>query len=78
MAVIECLALAGVLLVLGAPRLAARYCDWTARLRARHPNFNPAPPKRQTNTRICTILLCLVGMWFLAGAVYLLLAVHSA
>jgi hypothetical protein len=46
--------------------LSARYNGWTARLRTRFPQWNPPPTPRmlETNTRIMTWIVRLMGLWF--------------
>jgi hypothetical protein len=68
-------ALVGLPLILWATPLSLRYNAWTTGLRERHPNINPPPTPewRARNTRIMTIMLRVVGVFFVLLSILTLL-----
>jgi hypothetical protein len=68
-------AVIGLILVRWATPLSLRYNAWTTGVRQRHPNFNPPPTSewRERNTKIMTMMLRVVGVFFvLLSVMYLL------
>jgi hypothetical protein len=60
---LSCLVICGAALLVWARTLSVRYNDWTAKIRERHPQFNPPPTPewRQKNKEIMTWLIRMVG-----------------
>ena len=57
----------GVVLLIWAGPLSRRYNAFTTRFRERHPNFNPppTPDMRARNTKIFSIILRVMGVFFI-------------